>query len=252
MNIKILVATHKAYWMPDDDIYLPLQVGREGKQYLGFIGDNTGDNISSKNPNYCELTGLYWAWKNLESEYIGLCHYRRYFGHRCHSNDLESKYKAIFHRTDYERLLHKYDVIIPKRRNYYIETVRSQYEHAHNKRDLDEVERIIAERYPEYSEAFTKVMNRTKLHILNMFAIKKKLFDEYCAWLFDILFELEKRIDISDYDTYQARVFGFLGERLFNIWLEKRQLSTVEVDIINLEPIDWFKKICCFISRKFY
>ena len=252
MNIKILVATHKAYWMPDDDIYLPLHVGREGKQYLGFIGDNTGDNISSKNPNYCELTGLYWAWKNLESEYIGLCHYRRYFGHRCHSNDLESKYKAIFHRTDYERLLHKYDVIIPKRRNYYIETVRSQYEHAHNKRDLDEVERIIAERYPEYSEAFTKVMNRTKLHILNMFAMKKKLFDEYCAWLFDILFELEKRIDISDYDTYQARVFGFLGERLFNIWLEKRQLSTVEVDIINLEPIDWFKKICCFISRKFY
>ena len=252
MNIKILVATHKAYWMPDDDIYLPLHVGREGKQYLGFIGDNTGDNISSKNPNYCELTGLYWAWKNLESEYIGLCHYRRYFGHRCHSNDLESKYKAIFHRTDYERLLHKYDVIIPKRRNYYIETVRSQYEHAHNKRDLDEVERIIAERYPEYSEAFTKVMNRTKLHILNMFAMKKKLFDEYCAWLFDILFELEKRIDISNYDTYQARVFGFLGERLFNVWLEKRQLSPVEVDIVNLEPIDWFKKICCFISRKFY
>lgn len=238
--------------MPDDDIYLPLHVGREGKQYLGFIGDNTGDNISSKNPNYCELTGLYWAWKNLESEYIGLCHYRRYFGHRCHSNDLESKYKAIFHRTDYERLLHKYDVIIPKRRNYYIETVRSQYEHAHNKRDLDEVERIIAERYPEYSEAFTKVMNRTKLHILNMFAMKKKLFDEYCAWLFDILFELEKRIDISNYDTYQARVFGFLGERLFNVWLEKRQLSPVEVDIVNLEPIDWFKKICCFISRKFY
>lgn len=252
MNIKILVATHKAYWVPDDDIYLPLHVGREGKQYLGFIGDNTGDNISRKNPNYCELTGLYWAWKNLESEYIGLCHYRRYFGYRCHSNDLERKYKAIFHRTDYERLLHKYDVIIPKKRNYYIETVRSQYEHAHNKRDLDEVERIITERYPEYSEAFTKVMNRTKLHILNMFAMKKELFDVYCDWLFSILFELEKRIDISDYDTYQARVFGFLGERLFNVWLEKRQLSPVEVDIVNLEPIDWVKKICCFISRKFY
>lgn len=252
MDIKILVATHKAYWIPNDDIYLPLHVGREGKQYLGFIGDNTGDNISSKNSNYCELTGLYWAWKNLESEYIGLCHYRRYFGYRCHSNDLESKYKAIFHRTDYERLLHNYDVIIPKKRNYYIETVRSQYEHAHNKRDLDEVERIIAEKYPGYSEAFTKVMNRTKLHILNMFAMKKELFDAYCDWLFSILFELEKRIDISDYNTYQARVFGFLGERLFNVWLEKRQLSPVEVDIVNLEPIDWFKKIFCFISRKFY
>ena len=51
MDIKILVATHKPYWMPDDDVYLPLHVGREGKQYLGFIGDNTGDNISIKNPN---------------------------------------------------------------------------------------------------------------------------------------------------------------------------------------------------------
>ena len=79
MDIKILVATHKAYWMPEDDVYLPLHVGREGKRDLGFVGDNTGDNISLKNPNFCELTGLYWAWKNLQCDYIGLCHYRRYF-----------------------------------------------------------------------------------------------------------------------------------------------------------------------------
>ena len=75
MDIKILVATHKAYWMPEDDVYLPLHVGREGKQDLGFVGDNIGDNISLKNPNFCELTGLYWAWKNLQCDYIGLCHY---------------------------------------------------------------------------------------------------------------------------------------------------------------------------------
>ena len=79
MDIKILVATHKKYWMPKDDIYFPIHVGREGKADLGYIGDNTGDNISAKNANYCELTGLYWAWKNLKCDYIGLCHYRRYF-----------------------------------------------------------------------------------------------------------------------------------------------------------------------------
>ena len=251
MNIKILVATHKAYWMPDDDIYLPLHVGREGKQDLGFIGDNTGDNISLKNANYCELTGLYWSWKNLKCDYIGLCHYRRYFCATKHGRDYDSKTKAILLRADYEKVLRQYDVILPEKRNYYIEIVRSQYEHAHNKRDLDEVERIISERHPEYLDAFFLVMNRRKLHILNMFVMKKELFDEYCAWLFDILFELEKRIDISRYDAYQARVFGFLGERLFNVWLEKKKLKIKEIEVVNLEPVDWVKKIIEFVKRKF-
>jgi len=78
-NIKIIVASHKKYQMPEDDMYLPLHVGAEGKEKLGYQGDNTGDNISIKNPYFCELTGLYWAWKNLEADYIGLVHYRRYF-----------------------------------------------------------------------------------------------------------------------------------------------------------------------------
>lgn len=251
MNIKILVATHKAYWMPEDDVYLPLHVGREGKQDLGFVGDNTGENISLKNSNFCELTGLYWAWKNLNCEYIGLCHYRRYFSHKPKSKELEDKKQAIYRKADYGKLLCEYDVILPVKRNYYIETVRSQYEHAHNKRDLDELEKIIAEKYPEYSDAFKAVMDRTKLHILNMFVMKKDLFDKYCQWLFDIEFELEKRIDISGYDAYNARIYGFLSERLFNVWLEKQNLKTVEVNVINLEPVDWGKKILEFLKRKF-
>lgn len=84
-----------------------------------------------------------------------------------------------------------------------------------------------------------------------MFVMKKELFDEYCAWLFDILFELEKRIDISRYDAYQARVFGFLGERLFNVWLEKKKLKIKEIEVVNLEPVDWVKKIIEFVKRKF-
>ena len=77
--IKVIVTTHKEYWMPTDELYVPLQVGAEGKEDLGFTPDNTGDNISAKNPYYCELTGLYWAWKNLDCEYLGLAHYRRHF-----------------------------------------------------------------------------------------------------------------------------------------------------------------------------
>lgn len=250
MDIKILIATHKKYWMPNDKVYLPLHVGREGKQDLSYTGDNTGDNISVKNANYCELTGLYWAWKNLSCEYIGLCHYRRYFAGKKYGNNIESKRAAIFQCVDYEKLLEKYDVILPKKRNYYIETVRSQYEHAHHKSDLDEVEKIIAERHPEYSAAFTKVMQRSSLYIFNMFAMKKELFVHYCTWLFDILFTLEKRIDISGYTPYDARVFGFLSERLFNVWLEKQGLHLVEVDVVFLEKINWIDKGFKFLRRK--
>ncbi|WP_278389529.1 DUF4422 domain-containing protein, partial [Acidaminococcus fermentans] len=101
MNITILIAAHKPYWMPSDPVYLPLQVGAEGKSLIpGYTPDNTGDNISAKNPHYCELTGLYWAWKNLSCEYIGLCHYRRYFGHQVHTDDLEKKKAAIFSGAD--------------------------------------------------------------------------------------------------------------------------------------------------------
>lgn len=250
MDIKILVAAHKRYWMPDDSVYLPIQVGAALHPALGYIPDNTGDNISDKNPNYCELTALYWAWKNLDCEYIGLCHYRRYFGHKVHAKDIKKKKEAIFTKADYENLLTKYDVILPKKRNYYIETVRSQYEHAHFKKDLDETEKIIAEKYPGYSDAFTKVMNQRKLHILNMFVMKKPLFDEYCTWLFDILFELEKRTDLTSYDTYEARLFGFISERLFNVWLERQNLKTCEVPVVFLENIDWPKKIADFLKRK--
>lgn len=252
MDIKILVAAHKKYWMPDDDVYFPIHVGREGKADLGYLGDNTGENISAKNANYCELTGLYWAWKNLKCDYIGLCHYRRYFaGKNLHTNNAEKKKAVILHRQDYEKLLREYDVILPVKRNYYIETVRNQYEHAHNKRDLNEAEKIVTELYPEYSEAFAKVMGRTKLHILNMFVMNKALFDEYCSWLFSILFELEKRIDITNYNKYEARVFGFISERLFNVWLEKQQLKVKEVPVVNLEKVNWVRKIYKFLKRKF-
>ena len=94
MNIKILVATHKPYWMPDDDVYLPIHVGKAGQKDIGFIGDDTGENISYKNANYCELTGMYWAWKNLQADYIGLCHYRRYFTNS-NPRNCEKKKQAI-------------------------------------------------------------------------------------------------------------------------------------------------------------
>ena len=80
MKIRIIVATHKPYRMPENSLYLPLLVGAENNKPT-WTGrrDNEGENISAKNPHYCELTGLYWAWKNLDTDYVGLVHYRRHF-----------------------------------------------------------------------------------------------------------------------------------------------------------------------------
>src|SRR3712207_6004570 len=200
MDVKILVATHKKYKMPEENIYIPLHVGREGKQDLGYIGDNTGENISIKNPNYCELTGLYWAYKNLKCEYIGLCHYRRYFTMKNifkRAIQTNNKLDLILNKSQIEELLSKYNVILPKKRNYYIETIESHYKNAHHIEDLKKVEKIIETDYPEYMESFKSVMNGRTLHLYNMFIMKKDDFDKYCEWLFHILFKLEGSIDIS-------------------------------------------------------
>ncbi|WAA09714.1 DUF4422 domain-containing protein [Fervidibacillus albus] len=252
-DLVILVATHKKYQMPTEKIYLPLHVGREGKEDLGYQGDNTGDNISIKNPNYCELTGLYWAWKNLDCEYIGLCHYRRYFSNKgliqrfLHRHN---KFELILTESEIRGLLKEYDVILPKKRNYYIETVWSHYKNAHYIKDLEETKKIIEEKYPEYLDSFEKVMSGRKLHLYNMFVMKKELFDEYCQWLFDLLFELEKSVEINNYNKYQKRIYGFLSERIFNVWMQKKGIKVKELKVVNLHKNNWFRKIIQFVSRK--
>lgn len=250
-DIKILIAAHKKYWMPKDDVYMPIHVGREGKQDLGYIGDNTGDNISLKNPNYCELTAIYWAWKNLEADYIGLVHYRRYFTRHNYRN-CEKKKTDILTKRDFEHILKDTDIIVADKRKYYIETIRSHYNHSYYPKDLDETENIIWQMYPSYEDAFNKVMQRTWAHMFNMFVMKKSYFDAYCKWLFSILFELEKRIDITSYTPMEARVFGFISELLLDVWLEENRLSYKEVNVSFMEKQNWLKKGGLFLKRKFF
>lgn len=249
MDIKIIVASHKKYWMPADDIYLPLHVGKEGKADIGFIGDNTGDNISNKNANYCELTGLYWAWKNLPAEYIGLCHYRRYFT-RSNPCSCSKKKQVILTKAEWEELINEHPIIVPDKRKYYIETNRSHYNHSHYAKDLDMTEKIIREKYPQYSEAFSKVMERTWAHMFNMFVMRRDYFDEYCNWLFDVLQKLEKRTDITDYDAVEARIYGYISELLLDVWLETNKLEYYEQNVAFLEPQNWLKKGGVFLKRK--
>ena len=245
-DIKIIVATHKPYWMPGDELYVPVQVGAEGKNNLGYIPDNTGDNISGKNANYCELTGLYWAWKNLDCEFLGLVHYRRHFSLMKGSGDRRDVLNINQART----LFSNVDVVLPKRRNYLIETNYQQYIHAHHAKDLDETRKILEERYPKYLEAYDTSMKKRTGHRFNMFIMKKTLADAYCTWLFDVLFELEKRLDISDYSDNDKRVFGFVSERLMDVWIETNGVKYKDIPYIFLEKQNWITKGMNFVFRK--
>ena len=246
-DLKILVASHKAYWMPKDFCYMPVQVGSAGKQSIpGFQRDDEGENISAKNPNYCELTGLYWAWKNLQSDWLGLAHYRRHF--------------SAFASTDPKRrvasgefLLHMLDrcpVILPTERNYFVETNRTQYVHAHNAQDLDTVRTVIAERSPYVLSSYDESMRRTHGHRFNMFVMRRDLADAWCDWLFGVLFELEARLDISGYSPNDARVFGFVSERLLDPWIQANGIPYVSLPVANLESQHWPKKAASFLGRK--
>ena len=249
MNIRIITATHKQYKMPKDGMYLPIHVGKakSPKSLPQYLGDNTGENISLKNSNYCELTALYWAWKNLDCDYIGLAHYRRHFM----GKKGKDKWSSVLTKEQAETLLKKTDVILPKPRNYFIETTYNQYIHAHNKQDLDETERILAKFYPEYMPAYKEVMNSTKGHRFNMFIMKKEIMDSYCQWLFDVLLRLENVLDISSYSENDARVFGFVSERLLDVWIITNNIDYIEAPVIYMEKQNWLKKGAAFLKRKF-
>lgn len=248
--VKIIIATHKKYDVPNEEMYLPIHVGAEGKNDIGFKKDNEGDNISLKNPYFCELTGIYWAWKNLQADYVGLVHYRRYFKGNF-SFEVNGKTKKILSKNQVLELLKTTDVILPKKRNYYIETLYSHYEHTMYVEPLDMTGEIIKEKYPEYKKEFENLKIRKSAHMFNMFIMKKEILDAYCKWLFDILFELEKRIDNSKYNSFHARFYGRVSELLLDVWLNTNKIKFKEVKVISTEKVNWIKKGYSFLKAKF-
>ena len=248
MEIKIIVAAHKKYWMPQDPLYLPVQVGAAGKESIGYQRDDEGGNISEKNAHYCELTGLYWAWKNLRADYIGLAHYRRHFSS---GKLLGDKRSRVIGRADMERLRARTDVLLPRPRHYWIETNYSQYAHAHHAVDLDTARDILRERYPQYLPAWDRCMKKRSGHRFNMFVMKKEILDAYCTWLFDVLAELEKRLDISSYSRNDSRVFGFVSERLLDVWIQTNGIACKNIPYVFMESQNWLVKGGNFVKRKF-
>lgn len=260
-TVKIIIATHKKYQMPKDSMYIPLHVGAEGKKDeigrdldLGYTKDNSGDNISNLNSSFCELTGLYWAWKNLDADYIGLAHYRRHF-----SMKKKSDFESVLKYTELEPYLGSVKVFVPKKRKYYIESLYSHYEHTHYAIHLDETRKIIDEKYQEYLDSYDKVLRQTYGYMFNMMIMDKTLLNDYCSWLFDILFELQKRMNKQDLSAFQGRFYGRVSEIIFNVWLDEKvkakeikKNQIKEIQCIHMEKINWWRKGTAFLKAKFW
>ncbi|WP_373219479.1 DUF4422 domain-containing protein [Ruminococcus sp. 5_1_39BFAA] len=261
-TVKVIIATHKRYQMPKDDMYLPLHVGAEGKTDvagndldLGYLKDNTGDNISALNSSFCELTGLYWAWKNIDADYVGLVHYRRHF---CIKKKGRNLFDSVLSYRELRPYLGKVKVFTPNKRNYYIETLYSHYAHTHYSNQLDETRKIIYEKYPDYIKSYDEVIQRTYGYMFNMMIMDRESLNEYCSWLFDILFELSKRIEIPELSAFQGRFYGRISEIIFNVWLDYQMKSGTlrknqikEIPCIHMEKINWGKKGIAFLNAKF-
>ncbi len=239
---------------------MPIHVGKAiSKEDLGIQGDNTGDNISEKNKSFCELTAIYWAWKNLSNfDYIGLCHYRRYFDFNSggkyfnslkiiKSNELDQYNIKI---PNISKLLNKYDAILAKPKVYEY-SLKTEYCLSHISEDYEVMKEIVKKFIPDYYDAFKQVFEENnKLSHFNMFIVPNNIFNDYSKWLFALLDQIENELDISHYSAHQKRIFGYMGERFLNIYVVKNNLR------VKYYPVLWVnidaKDDCLIKNMLFY
>lgn len=250
MKKVVAVISHKPFEMPKDPMYCPIEVGAHFRNEHFFdTRDDSGENISYKNHNYCELTGIYYVYKNMDYDVLGLVHYRRHFANRNHF--IKKNINNVLSSEKVDKILTKYDIILPKKRHYYIESNYSHYIHDHKKEAIDIMGEIIKAKYPDIYPNYLKHLKRTTGHYFNMFIAKKEIANKYLDFVFDVLSEVEKRIDIKTYEGKEKRVFGFLSELLIDPYVMTYHLKYKNQKYFFMEKQNWFKKIFNFIKRKF-
>jgi hypothetical protein len=223
LDTRIYVCTHKKYNEISDPLYHSLHVGKAISDDLGYPGDDSGENISAKNKSYCELTGIYWLWKNISCDIIGICHYRRFFTIEKEPVNAEFIEDILCQKS--------YDIILPTCSS---SPYASNYEHYKNKhviKDFDTTRDVILEKHPDYVKAFDLMTHTNLASLGNMIITRKEIFDDYCVWLFDVLFEVEKRTDISTYDDFQKRIYGYLSERLLRVYIYMHPFNVFEIPV---------------------
>ena len=265
-DIKIFLACHKNdINIPQNDLLYPVQVGTalSNVRFDRMAHDDDGDNISHKNKYYCELTAQYWAWKNVEADYYGFFHYRRYLSFASkhypsnhfaevvvEANDDTALKKFNINESAMREIIESNDFVVPEPGGFLNNiTMRQQYQIAwqHHEEDLNTILDIIGSKYPEMLETANSYLEGKKGYFCNMFIMKKSIFDQYCQWLFDILEEHERRCDFSMYDPTSYRVSGYLAERLCGIYItylkNQRKYRYVELQRVYFEDVSCQKPI---------
>ena len=238
-KVKIYIATHKAFTPPNIPEYVPIQVGKARTELdFGYLTDYTGDNISIKNNNYCELTALYWIWKNdKESDIVGLCHYRRYFikSHIQNIKNLIKQNKVI-------KLLKNNEVILPKKKlwagnveNCYIKCAGKNEDERRRAIDLQVLRDVFNKKDKTYLPALEEILASKYATYANMIIARKNVINEYCEWLFSILFAMEEEMIKRKIYFENSRVFGFISEILLGVWIRRNKLKVKYCSILNTE-----------------
>lgn len=243
-EIRLFVSCHEASPVPEHPLLVPVQVGAAltEQRFPGFLPDDAGENISQKNRSYCELTAQYWAWKNAEADYYGFFHYRRYLYPDVNAKEpYRIEGAPTFELLDklgygqFAGLIARYDLILPMGEDMCL-PVREHYAEApfHHKKDLDLMEAILGERYPEYVPAMEEYLSGTRCYFGNIFIMERGAFQEYSGWLFSLLEEFDRRADVAGYGPQERRLDGYLAERLLGVWAtHHRELRTLELPRVH-------------------
>lgn len=241
-DTKIFVCLHqKELPFIKSQVFQPIYVGEDLEIGKDIITDNSGDNIHEKNSRYGELTALYWIWKNYPiHDFVGLCHYRRYFWVKEFSlfypismsplkfEDMKSHFAVTG-----EKYLKNADIVLPSSLNLKW-SVMDQFSKYHDVEDLKMMRNILVEICPEYITAWDEVMQGNKINLIIMFITKNEIFNQYCSWLFPLMFcfdELDNRNRIG----YQMRVNAFMAERLMNIFVMHNKLKVIELPYVMVK-----------------
>lgn len=261
-NIKIFVS-HRIDMdsaCVKNPLYYHMRCGAalDNRQGVSIAGDNTGENISLKKKSYCEFTVQYWAWKNYDADYYGLCHYRRYLSFadsffpttqiQNFAVEPQMSYDAIKkHCLNNPRKMRReimsHDVIVSP--YYEIKgqpinpqacTERELWERQPRllicNKDIDILFEIIKELFPQYYETALEVLEMDVHRGFNCFIMRRELFYEMCEFEFGVLAEFEKRVNICDRVGSNERTIGYLGEILYGTylrWLEKSGKYKIKV-----------------------
>ena len=228
----------------DNPLFVNVRCGAvyDTRENVSMLGDDTGDNISEKRESFCELTVQYWAWKNVKADYYGLCHYRRYLSFaENHKKDNIDDRNIICESVINEEFVKKHNLnkaymanVIKKHDILCIEpmdlkkTLKKKIsvydslkmnEITFNISGVDLFISIFKKKYPEYSEDIDSYFNDHFWMGYNCYVMNSQIFNEYCSALYDVLFELEKKLNTENFNQEQYRLAGYMGECFLGIFV---------------------------------